>query len=115
MSHNRTQKEHQERITAVLAFIREHSETSHSLSELAAIACQSPYHFGRVFQAQTGRKPMAHVRRFRLVRAALALRLTEQKIVEIGLDAGYANHESFSRAFRAAFGTRPRVVVGNAM
>lgn len=108
MTSIRTQKEHRERILAVLAFIREHGQTDHTLSELAMIACQSPFHFGRVFQAQTGVKPMAHLRRFRLLRAALALRLTQQKIVEIALDAGYTNHESFSRAFRVMFGESPR-------
>ena len=105
---NCTQEDHQQRVAEVLEFVRSYRDGTLSLPALADIACQSPFHFERVFQAQTGVKVMQHVRNFRLVRAAIDLRLTDRKIVDIALDAGYANHESFSRAFRRHFGQSPR-------
>ena len=91
----------------VLAFVREHHQGQLSLSDLAEVACQSPFHFERVFQAQTGRTAMQHLRIFRLVQAAIQLRLTKRKIIDIALGAGYANPESFSRAFRRHFDESP--------
>ena len=64
MAQINTQKEHQALVLAVLHFIQQHSQKDISLNDLATIACQSPFHFSRVFQAQTGIKPMAHVRIF---------------------------------------------------
>ena len=102
-----TQKDHQERVSAVLKFIRDHSDDALSLNRLATVAHQSPFHFDRVFQAQTGLTAMKHVKHFRLVQAAVQLRLTERKIIEIAQDAGYARPESFSRAFSTYFGESP--------
>ena len=114
----RTSSEHQTRVTSVLAFVRQYYEEQLdssrpddeplTLPALADLACHSPFHFERVFQAQTGVTVMQHVRTFRLVRAAVDLRLTDAKIVDIALGAGYANHESFSRAFRTHFDESPR-------
>ena len=103
-----TTADHTRRIREVLAFIRDNVEATPTLAHLAGIALQSPYHFERTFQAQTGRKPIAHWRQLRLTRAAIRLRTSDTPIVTIALDAGYANHESFSRAFRRYFGASPR-------
>ncbi|MEM7131293.1 MAG: helix-turn-helix domain-containing protein [Chloroflexota bacterium] len=95
------------RVKSILKFVRDHIDTPLSLAELADIACQSPFHFERIFKAQTGMTVMQHVRGVRLVQSAIELRLTDRKIVDIALDAGYANHESFSRAFRKHFEQSP--------
>ncbi|MEM7538898.1 MAG: helix-turn-helix domain-containing protein [Chloroflexota bacterium] len=108
MIKHQTQTDHQERITKVLEFVIESHQNQLSLSDLAEVAAQSPFHFERVFQAQTGRTAMQHLKQFRLVQAAIQLRLTDRKILEIALDTGYANPESFSRAFRQHFDESPR-------
>jgi AraC-like DNA-binding protein/predicted enzyme related to lactoylglutathione lyase len=92
----------------VLRYIRDHQAEAMTLASLAASAHTSPFHFTRLFRQQTGRGVGEHLRLFRLTRAAVQLRLTGRKIVGIALDAGYANHESFSRAFRHHFGLPPR-------
>lgn len=103
-----TQADHQKRIVKVLEFVRKYHQNQLTLAELAEVAYQSPYHFERVFQAQTGLTAMQHVKIFRLVQAAIQLRLTKSRIIDIALDAGYANPESFSRAFRRHFDESPR-------
>jgi AraC family transcriptional regulator len=60
-----------------------------------------------VFQALLGETVGDLHRRLRLERAAFRLRTTEQPITEVALDAGYATHEAFIRAFRQAFGATP--------
>lgn len=78
-----------------------------SLPELAGVAAFSPCHFHRVFRAVTGEGVAEHVRRLRLERAASRLRGTSRSVLEIALEAGYQTHESFTRAFEAAFHTTP--------
>ncbi len=107
MPQKETQTAHQEQILKVLAFIRENHQRPLTLTDLAEVAVQSPYHFERVFQAQTGLTAIQHLKIVRLVKAAIALRTTKRKIIDIGFDAGYANPESFSRAFRRHFNESP--------
>lgn len=78
-----------------------------SLPELADVASFSPFHFHRIFRALTGEGVAERVRRLRLERAAARLRSTSRSILEIALEAGYQAHESFTRAFEAAFHTSP--------
>ena len=107
MPQNETQAEHQKQIVKVLHYVLENYERPLTLTDLAEVAYQSPYHFERVFQAQTGLTAVQHLKIFRLVQAAIQLRTKKSKIIEIGLDAGYANPESFSRAFRRHFNESP--------
>ncbi len=107
MLKSQTQTDHRKRILEVLAFVRDNHQSKLSLRDLAEVAYQSPYHFERVFQAQTGLTAMQHLKIFRLVQAAIQLRLSKQKIIDIAYDAGYANPESFSRAFRRHFDESP--------
>lgn len=46
-------------------------------------------------------------RRLRLERAAWALHQTERPVTQLAFEAGYTTHESFTRAFAAAFGASP--------
>ena len=68
----------------------------------------SEAHLRRVFKEKTGSQLGQYQASMRLMRSAHALRSTRDSILTIALDAGYANPESFSRAFRGAFGVSPR-------
>ncbi len=50
---------------------------------------------------------MQHIRRLRIERAARRLRHSEQRLLDIALEAGYDSHEAFTRAFNARFGLLP--------
>ena len=60
MPNNLTQAEHQKQIVKVLEFVREHHQSQLSLSDLAEVASQSPFHFERVFQAADDVLPASH-------------------------------------------------------
>ncbi len=102
-----TRRDYAERILAVLVHIQDHLGEPLQLERLAAVAHFSPYHFHRVFRGQVGESVKQHVRRLRLERAAVELKSTRRSVTEIAFDAGYEAHESFTRAFRSAFGSSP--------
>jgi len=102
-----TKRDYSERVLRVLTHIQEHLGDPLSLEELASIAHFSPFHFHRIFRGLVGESVKQHVRRLRLERAAGQLRVGRRAIVEIALDASYETHESFTRAFRKAFGHSP--------
>src|ERR1700677_3821745 len=73
-----------------------------------AQACEvSRYHLAHAFGSATGRSVMDYARGRRLSEAARALRAGAPDILTVALEAGYASHEAFSRAFRAQFDTTP--------
>ena len=55
-----------ERGNRVIDYIGGHLDGELSLASLAQIACFSPFHFHRIFQAVTGETLNSHVRRARL-------------------------------------------------
>ena len=102
-----TVEDYQERILRVLLHIQNNLDASLALDELADVAHFSPFHFHRIFRGMIGESVKEHVRRLRLERAAHRLRFTGQPVTEIAFDAGYQQHEAFTRAFRAMFDQSP--------
>jgi len=95
------------RILRSLVYLQTHLDETISLEDMAAVACFSPCHFHRIFRGMVGESVAEHIRRLRLERSAQLLRRTEKPVIEIALAAGYETHESFTRAFGAAFGQPP--------
>jgi len=102
-----TVEDYQQRLLRVLLHIQNHLDASLALDELADVAHFSPFHFHRIFRGMIGESVKEHVRRLRLERAAHRLRFTVQPVTEIAFDAGYQQHEAFTRAFRAMFEQSP--------
>lgn len=95
------------RLKRVYAAIHADPAREHSLDELADIAALSRFHFHRVFAAMTGETLAEAVRRIRLNGAAHALVQSRAPVAEVGRMHGYPVAASFTRAFRAAYGTTP--------
>ena len=68
----------------------------------------SQFHFARTFSTATGSTPAGYIRARRLSVAAKALAFGQDDILSVALDAGYASHEAFTRAFQSQFGCAPR-------
>lgn len=79
------------------------------LAALAREAALAPLHFHQIVAGMIGETPLALHRRLRLERAAAQLLASDDAITSIAFFAGYETHESFTRAFRAAFGAAPSV------
>lgn len=77
------------------------------LAALARDAALSPLHFHRIFRGMLGETALELHRRLRLERAALQLAEREDAVTRVALQAGYETHESFTRAFGAAYGLSP--------
>ncbi len=88
--------------------LSEPTEGGLSLDHLSTVACFSKYHFHRVFNAYFGLNMAQLIQRLKLKRASYQLAfMPEIKIIDIALDAGFENHESFSRAFKKTYDQTP--------
>lgn len=100
---------YRERLYRVCDYIAHHLDEPLTLEKLSAIASSSPYHFHRQFLAFSGQPLYRYIQWLRLRRASWRLAFNPQdKVIDIALDAGFQNPESFSRAFKTAFGKSPR-------
>jgi AraC family transcriptional regulator len=95
-------------IQRTLDYIEENLQEQITLEKLAEIACFSPFHYHRVFQAMVGESVMDYVRQRRLTCAAERLFYSDEKVINIALDAGFQYHESFNRAFKKFYGVSPK-------
>ena len=66
------------------------------------------HHFQRQFAAATGETVAGYIRARRLERAAILLRDTDDRVIDIALDTGFQTHAALTRAFSIHFGTSPR-------
>jgi transcriptional regulator GlxA family with amidase domain len=95
-------------VTPLLIKVQSSLDQDISLGSLARQYGYSPFHFHRFFSKTVGETPKRHVDRLRLERAAYKLAITRESVLEIGLSVGFKYHETFSRAFKRAFGYTPR-------
>jgi AraC family transcriptional regulator len=91
-------------------FVESHFSQPIALEDVAAHCGVSPYHLTRAFAAVTGQPLMRYVRARRLTEAARALADGAPGILAVALEAGYASHEAFTRAFREQFGRTPEAI-----
>ena len=99
-----------ERIDRVIDHLRANLDRPVKLAELAGVACFSEFHFHRIFTAVSGETLNNFTNRLRLEKAARLLRYTDQSATEIALECGFSSSATFSRAFRAGYGTPPAVI-----
>lgn len=80
-----------------------------SLEELSKQIGISKYHFLRVFKNTFGISPYQYQKRMRLLQARQELMLGHD-ILETAIRYGYFNVQSFTKAFKSAFGKTPGVI-----
>jgi AraC family transcriptional regulator len=94
-------------LARIVSYIEDHLDRPISLTELAAVASVSRFHFSRLFRQSTGFSPIAYVERLRLARAQDLLRLGKLPIVEVALAVGFCDQSAFTRRFHRHLGTTP--------
>jgi AraC family transcriptional regulator len=102
-----TTRRHGEAVARVQLHIEEHLEEPLTLEGLATISGFSAHHFHRVFHQVTGEAPKEYVRRLRLERAVYRMKVSPDSVLQIAVDAGFATHETFTRAFVRHFDLSP--------
>ncbi len=95
------------RIRRVTDYVRANLSADLAISELAAHAGLSSFHFARVFRHATGETPHQFVTRLRLEEAARLLRATDQTVLQIALAVGFENASHFSVQFKRGYGVTP--------
>ena len=96
-----------EQVQRGIDFIEEQLDVDLETAEVARRAGLSNWHFQRIFKALTNETLKTYIRSRRLSVALEMLLATEQRIIEIALAAGFQSQESFTRAFKLAFGVTP--------
>jgi AraC family transcriptional regulator len=107
MPETRARSEYTQRIDRVIDYLRENLDRPVKLKDLAKVACFSEFHFHRIFSAVSGETLKSFTNRLRLEKAARLLRYSGEKLTDIALQCGFSSSATFSRAFRAGYGTSP--------
>ncbi|MEJ2592020.1 MAG: AraC family transcriptional regulator [Candidatus Thiodiazotropha sp.] len=103
-----TTESYQARLERVFDHIDRHLDETLGLDELSRLANFSKFHFHRLFSAHVGLGVVRYIQLKRLKRASYRLVFEERlRIIDIALEAGFENPESFSRAFKRNFGQTP--------
>lgn len=96
-------------VRAGVAVMRDRLDEPLTLTDIAAEAHLSVYHFIRVFRAATGETPHRFLTRLRIERAQRLLADDTLTIGQIAERCGYASPGALSAAFLSQVGVRPSV------
>jgi len=88
-------------------YIETHLDDRLTLTDLAGVACLSPYHFSRSFKQAVGVGPQRYVTQRRLKRAKTLMRRTNQPLAEIALRVGFADQSHLTSIFHREIGMTP--------
>jgi AraC family transcriptional regulator len=91
----------------VSTYIEEHLAEDLSLSEIAAVAYLSPYHFARLFKESVGFPPHQYVIGRRIERAKLLLSTTNWSLTTIAHSVGFAHESHLALHFKRVTGLLP--------
>ena len=97
-----------ERLKEVLKQIERNISENLTVTEMAEFCGWSDSHFMRWFKKMTGLRFISYVNERRLAAAAEALRKSDDKILGISQDAGFANLSNFNRQFKSRYGMTPK-------
>lgn len=101
-------KQDWETLIPLLVHIQANLDGDLALAALSRKAGLSPFHLQRLFKAVIGETPKAYTSRLRVERAAFRLLIQESSLLDIALECGFQNHETFIRTFHRRFGRSPR-------
>ncbi len=93
---------------AAVSYIFQTEDDVVTAEQVSQVVGFSRYHLSRMFQMFFQESPRDLIVRTRQERAAIKLKNSSRQVGTIALEEGYANAESFTRAFRTEYGTTPR-------
>jgi AraC-like DNA-binding protein len=94
-------------IGKAISLMQDRPEQPWTLDRLAAAVAMSRAAFAGRFRTLTGEPPMRYLTRYRLFKAALDLRRSNDSLTRIAASTGYDSEVTLSKAFRRYFGVAP--------
>lgn len=94
-------------VNDTIQYIESNLHRKLSLRELASRYFISPMHFYRIFRAVTNKTIKSYILGRKLSEAAIALKNTDRKVVDIAFQYGFNSHEQFTRDFQRMFNATP--------
>jgi len=101
-------------IRTAIDYMEEHLTDNISAQDVADRVYLSPFFLQKGFSLMTGYGIGEYIRNRRLYQAALELKETDDKVIEIAFRYGYETPESFTKAFSRFHGATPSQVRGGA-
>jgi AraC family transcriptional regulator len=95
------------RLQRVRDYIEAHLGDRVTLTDLAGVACLSPYHFSRSFKQAVGVGPQRFIIQRRLERAKTMMRRTNRPLAWVAQEAGFADQSHLTSVFRRETGMTP--------
>ena len=96
-----------DRLKRVPDYIETYLDDRLTLTDLAGVACLSPYHFSRSFKEAVGIGPQRYVMQRRLERAKTLIRRTNQPLAQIAQQVGLCDQSHLTSIFRRETGETP--------
>jgi AraC family transcriptional regulator len=94
-------------INRVRTYIDEHLTDCIRVSDLSALARNSPSYFSAAFKRTFGAPPHAYLMKRRISMAAQQMLGSDAPLSEIAMNCGFADQAHFSRQFRRMMGSTP--------
>jgi AraC family transcriptional regulator len=98
----------QAKLTLVTDYINAHLHQELKLTEIAAIAQISQYHFLRLFKQRMGITPHQYILQRRVERARYLLQHSELSIADIAIEVGFCDRSHLTRSFKQIVGVTPK-------
>lgn len=91
----------------IITYINEHFAENINVTELAARAGLSHFHFIRTFKKETGFTPHEYILNTRMATAQYLLKNTKLSIKDVCYNTGFSCESVFCSAFKQRFGMTP--------
>jgi AraC family transcriptional regulator len=96
------------KLRQAIEYINQNLDKDLTLTEIAAVAGMSIYHFSRLFKQSTGFSPHQYVLNSRIEKSKRLLIKTEEAIEQICQQVGFQSQSHFTNVFRKLIGTTPK-------
>jgi len=96
-----------EQIQKTIDYIEENLSEEIKIESLAHMAALSQFYFQRLFRRLLKKPVNEYVKLRRLARASEVLPDKNKRIIDVAMDFGFSSHETFTRAFKGAYGITP--------